>query len=108
MLLVLVKMIGMNLFVYVAVLPIIIFTGQRAGSFMAGVGFSFFYGFVGTFASGHGLGNIYPITAGLSLINYQSGETAAYNIFLSVGILLVMFAISNAMVLFAENKMPSL
>ena len=41
MLLVLVKMIGMNLFVYVAVLPIIIFTGQRAGSFMAGVGFSF-------------------------------------------------------------------
>ncbi len=106
MLLVLVKMIGMNLFVYVAVLPIIIFTGQRAGSFMAGVGFSFFYGFVGTFASGHGLGNIYPITAGLGLINYQSGETAAYNIFLSVGILLVMFAISNAMVLFAENKMP--
>lgn len=106
MLLVLVKMIGMNLFVYVAVLPIIIFTGQRAGSFMAGVGFSFFYGFVGTFASGHGLGNIYPITAGLGLINYQSGETAAYNIFLSVGILLVMFAISNGMVLFAENKMP--
>lgn len=106
MLLVLVKMIGMNLFVYVAVLPIIIFTGQRAGSFMAGVGFSFFYGFAGTFASGHGLGNIYPVTAGLGLINYQSGETAAYNIFLSAGILLVMFAISNTMVLFAENKMP--
>lgn len=44
---------------------------------MAGVGFSFFYGFVGTFASGHGLGNIYPITAGLSLINYQNGKMAA-------------------------------
>ena len=97
----------MNLFVYVAVLPIIIFTGQRAGSFMAGVGFSFFYGFVGTFASGHGLGNIYPITAGLGLINYQNGETATYNIFLSAGILLLMFAISNAMVLFAENKTPT-
>lgn len=104
MLFVLVKMIGMNLFVYVAVLPIIIFTGQRTGSFMAGVGFSFFYGFIGTFASGHGLGNIYPITAGLELINYKSGETAAYNIFLSTGILLLMLAISNAMVLFAENK----
>ena len=51
MILALVRMIGMNLFVYVAVLPIIVFTGQRAGSFMAGVGFSFFYGFVGTFAS---------------------------------------------------------
>lgn len=41
MILALVRMIGMNLFVYVAVLPIIVFTGQRAGSFMAGVGFSF-------------------------------------------------------------------
>lgn len=68
MILALVRMIGMNLFVYVAVLPIIVFTGQRAGSFMAGVGFSFFYGFVGTFASGHGLGNIYPVTAGLGLL----------------------------------------
>lgn len=37
MMLALFKMIGMNLFVYVAVLPIIIFTGQRAGSFMAGL-----------------------------------------------------------------------
>ena len=37
MILALVRMIGMNLFVYVAVLPIIVFTGQRAGSFMAGV-----------------------------------------------------------------------
>ena len=107
MMLALIRMIGMNLFVYVAVLPIIIFTGQRAGGFMAGVGFSFFYGFVGTFASGHGLGNIYPITAGLGLINYQNGETATYNIFLSAGILLLMFAISNAMVLFAENKTPA-
>ena len=104
MILALVRMIGMNLFVYVAVLPIIVCTGQRAGSFMAGVGFSFFYGFVGTFASGHGLGNIYPVTAGLGLINYQGGETAAYNIFLSTGILLLMFTISTVMLLFAENK----
>ena len=101
------KMIGMNLFVYVAVLPIIIFTGQRAGSFMAGVGFSFFYGFIGTFASGHGLGNIYPITAGLSLINYQNGEITAYNKVLSTGILFLMFAVSNVMVLFSKNKVPT-
>lgn len=101
------KMIGMNLFVYVAVLPIIIFTGQRAGSFMAGVGFSFFYGFVGTFASGHGLGNIYPITAGLSLINYQNGEITAYNKVLSTGILFLMFTVSNVMVLFSKNKVPT-
>lgn len=77
------------------------------GSFMAGVGFSFFYGFVGTFASGHGLGNIYPITAGLSLINYQNGEITAYNKVLSTGILFLMFAASNVMVLFSKNKVPT-
>ena len=43
-------------------------------------------------------------TAGLGLINYQGGETAAYNIFLSTGILLLMFTISTVMLLFAENK----
>lgn len=103
----LIKMIGMNLFVYVAVLPIIIFTGQRAGSFMAGVGFSFFYGFIGTFASGHGLGNIYPVTVGLSLINYQNGETTACNKVFSTGILFLMFVISNVMVLFCKNRVPT-
>lgn len=107
MMTILVKMIGMNLFVYVSVLPIIVFTGQHAGSFMAGVGFSFFYGFAGTFASGHGLGNIYPITAGLGLINYQNDTATSYNVFLSAGILLFLFAISITMILFAKNKVPA-
>lgn len=38
----LLQMIGMNLCVYIAVLPIIIFTSQWAGSYMAGVAFAFF------------------------------------------------------------------
>lgn len=107
MILAFVKMTVMNLCVYVAVLPIIIFTGQRSGSFMAGVGLSFFYGFVGTFASGHGLGNVYPITAGLGIINYQNGEEVTYNVVLSVSVLMVMLIISTVMLCSAQNRVSS-
>ena len=40
---VLFQMIGINLSAYLAVMPVIAFTAQRRGSFMAGVGFTFFY-----------------------------------------------------------------
>lgn len=101
----LLQMIGMNCFVFVAVLPIIVFTGQRAGTFMPGVAFAFFYGFVGTFASGHGLASVYPITIGLGFINYQNGSNAGtYNILLCVIVLLILVAITAIMLLLAHNR----
>ncbi|BCZ37969.1 hypothetical protein GVanDAA622_26600 [Enterococcus faecium] len=39
---VLFQMIGINMISYIAVMPVIAFTAQRSGSFMAGVGFAFF------------------------------------------------------------------
>lgn len=102
----LLQMIGMNLCVYVAVLPVISFTGQRGGSFMAGVGFTFFYGFISTFASGHGLGNIYPITAGLGIIHYKGGGAVSYNQFLSATILLFMLALTVVITLLSKNREP--
>lgn len=65
------QMIGINVCVYLAVLPIIILTSHSANGFLAGVGFAFFYGLVGAFATGHDLTSVYPITAGLGIINYQ-------------------------------------
>lgn len=87
---VLLQMIGMNCFVFIAVLPIIVFTGEREGAFMPGVAFAFFYGFIGTFASGHGLTSLYPITIGLGFINYQNGNnTGMYNILLCSVVLML-------------------
>lgn len=106
MLRVLVQMAGMNVCVYIAVLPIIAWTAQRSGSFMAGVGFAFFYGFIGTFASGHGLGEIYPITAGLGLIGYQNGGEE-YHVVLSAGVLLLMLLIAAVLVLTSRNREPA-
>ena len=101
----LVQMVGMNCFVFISVLPVIVFTGQRAGAFMTGVAFAFFYGFIGTFASGHGLSCLYPVTIGLGFINYQNGmETGTYNIFRCVVVLLIMLVITAVMLLLAQDR----
>ena len=109
MLRVLLQMTGMNVCGYIAVLPIIALTAQRSGSFMAGVGFAFFYGFIGTFASGHNLGEIYPITAGLGLIGFQNGgEGEEYHVVLSAGVLLLMLLIAVFLVLTSRNREPAI
>lgn len=100
----LIQMIGMNLCVYIAVLPIITFTGQRAGTFMTGVVSAFFYGFVGAFATGHRLNNIYPITVGLGLIGYQDGEGIAYNVSLNFMVIFIMMVITGIIVWTAKNR----
>lgn len=99
------QMIGMNCFVFVSVLPIIVFTGQRAGAFMPGVAFAFFYGFTGIFASGHGLASIYPITIGLGFINYQNGnDTGTYTILLCFIVLLILIAVTAIMLFLAHDR----
>lgn len=99
------QMTGINLLAYVALLPVIVTTSQRAGSFMPGVAFSFFYGFVGTFASGHGLTSLYPISAGLALIGYQGGgSVGAMSRRLSLSVLLLMGLIAAVMVIFSRDS----
>lgn len=102
---VLFQMIGINLVSYIAVMPIIAFTAQRSGSFMAGVGFAFFYGFVGMMASGHGLRDLYPVTAGLTLIGYQDGGSDPKgNIFLSIVSILFVLVVTSVLVATARNR----
>ena len=101
----LLQMGGMNCLLFLAVLPIIIFTGQRAGAFMSGVAFAFFYGFIGTFASGHGLTSLYPITIGLGFINYQNGNgTGIYNLPLCFTVLLILVVIIVIMLFLAHDR----
>lgn len=101
----LVQMIGINLLSYFAVTPIIAFTAQRGGSFMAGVGFSFFYGFVGMMASGHGLRDLYPITAGLTLIGYEDGSGGPKgSVLLSLISVLAMLTLTGILVWTAKDR----
>lgn len=99
------QMLGMNCFVFIAVLPVIIFTGQRANTFMPGVAFAFFYGFIGTFASGHNLTCVYPVTIGLGFIHYQNAND--YNILLCSVVLLMIAAVTVIMLLSAQDITPA-
>ncbi|WP_195269020.1 ABC transporter permease [Eubacterium sp. 1001713B170207_170306_E7] len=98
------QMVVMNLCVYIAVLPIIVFTSKRPGSFVAGVGFAFFYGVCGGLVAGHGLGNIYPLTAGFAFIQYRIAPGAfssdfTYNLPLCCMVLALTLLLSIVMVL---------
>ncbi|WP_334073244.1 MULTISPECIES: ABC transporter permease [Paenibacillus] len=98
------QMIGINLCVYLAVLPIVVVTSRSANGFMAGVGFAFFYGFVGVFAAGHGLTNIYPIAAGLGIINYQEEGGSIYILPLCYLTMLIVFLASVALIAVIGNR----
>ncbi|MFZ4913235.1 ABC transporter permease [Paenibacillus polymyxa] len=98
------QMIGINVCVYLAVLPIIILTSHSANGFMAGVGFAFFYGIVGAFASGHDLTSVYPITAGLGIINYQGEEGSSYNLSLCYLTLIAICLISIVLIAVMGKK----
>ena len=89
---------AVNFFLYLAVLPIIVLTCRRAGSFLVGVIIAFVYGYGGMFAAGNmTLANLYPITAGLGMVGYRSYDAAVnWNIgtcSCSLGLVVVISAI---------------
>lgn len=98
------QMIQMNLLVYIAVMPVIIITCQKGGGFMKGVIFSFFYGFAGIFAAGHDIGDIYPITAGLGLIQYQNDDPMVYRTEIELLVISIMILLSIILIATARNK----
>jgi len=85
-----------NLFLYIAVLPIIVLTSRLSGGFMVGVIVAFVYGYGGMFAAGNmTLANIYPITASLGLIGYRSYDSVVqWNLISCILSLALMIVIS--------------
>lgn len=92
------QMLGMNLCIYLAVLPVIAFTAFFPGGYLPGVAFAVFYGFVGIFAAGHDFTALYPITAGLALIRYAGVELTGPGTLLAAANLLLMLALTAVIV----------
>ena len=80
----LVKMVGMNVCTYIAVLPVLAILAKRPKSLMAGTVFSVFYGFVGIFTTGRNLTSIYPISAGLVIIDHSGIDRQSGDLFKSM------------------------
>lgn len=94
-----------TLFLYIAVMPIIAFTGRIPNGHMIGVILAFVYGYGGMFAAGNTtLANIYPITASMGLIQYRSYDAAVHwNMGLCSISMIVVLLISVVIVVTTKN-----
>lgn len=93
-----------NLFLYLAVLPIIALTSRLSDNFLVGTIIAFVYGYGGMFAAGNmSLANIYPVTASLGLIGYRSYD-AAVNWNTPLCIVSLMCALAIAMIVILTGK----
>lgn len=100
---------AVNVFLYLAVLPIIVLTSRMSNGFFAGVIVAFVYGYGGMFAAGNmSLASLYPITASLGLIDYRSYDAAVHwNIPLCVCSILTTTAIAVLLIFCMKNKEPA-
>lgn len=103
-LIILAKMVMMNIYVYIAILPIFLLTCKKRKKFLNGVVFSFFYGLLGAAAATHGFVNIYPITVGLGLICYQGEYIMEYNIKIELIVVFIILILSYSIILTIPNK----
>ncbi len=94
-----------NLFLYIAVLPIIVFTSRLSSGFMVGVIVAFVYGYGGMFAAGNmTLANIYPITASLGLIGYRNYDSAVQWNLISCSLSLIFMIVISAILMFSIKE----
>lgn len=91
-------LLGNDLCVYAALLPVLALAAQFAGGYAAGIGFALFYGFCGVIATGHGWTALYPPTAGTVLLRFRMDPTprelacAALSLLASLGLAVALTA----------------
>ncbi len=100
------QMIFLNLFLYIAVLPIIVITSTGSSSHLIGVIVSFVYGYGGIFAVGNmNVANIYPITAALGIIGYRNYDSSVnWNFRLCIFVIILMCLIAIISLNFISKK----
>lgn len=93
------------LFLFFAVMPIIVVINKLRGSFLIGVVLAFAYGFIGMFTGNSQLSSIYPISASLGMIHYRSYEVGVYwNTPLCALSIFSMFAIGIAIIFLGSRS----
>ncbi|EOI33261.1 ABC transporter permease [Enterococcus faecalis] len=85
---------GIGMCIYIAVLPLIIWGFRKLNGYYPMMCLAFMYGFCGNFLIPRGLGDYYPVTAGLRIIQYdvlpQGNNIAAYVTILAMLIISVL------------------
>ena len=74
------QILGMGIFIFIAVLPLIIWGFRKINGYYPMIVIAFMYGFFGMFIIERGIRDFYPITAGLRIVKYAvlpEGSTLA-------------------------------
>ncbi|MDU7337736.1 MAG: ABC transporter permease [Clostridium sp.] len=108
---VLLKMLGISLLIYIAVLPIIAFTSRKPGLFMGGVIVAFLFGYSTMFIKDVTMRSVYPILSGLTLIGFDTkafmNTSESGNVALSVLSLTVMLLLTIVIVMLTNSPKPA-
>lgn len=92
------------LFLYFAVMPVIVIASRISSGHMIGMVIAFVYGYCGMFAADGFLANIYPVTASLGLIGYRSYDSAVHwNVSLCVFSVFISVLVSAVFVFTAKE-----
>ncbi len=96
------------LFLYLAVMPIIVIAARMSNGHVVGTIIAFVYGYCGMFAAGNGtLADIYPVTASLGLIGYRSYDPGVHwNMIECLLSVIISVLISAAFVFTAREREP--
>ena len=96
----------MGFCVYIAVLPVVAWCGAKKNRYLAGSVLVFLYGLLSIPLSGRGMQDIYPITAGLTIIRY-GGDTGSLemgnNPMVAVTVLIIMIMLTYT-ILYLQDR----
>lgn len=102
----LMQILGISFCIYLSVLPIIAFTGQRPGLFIGGVIVSFLFGYSSMFIKDETIRSLYPILSGLTIIGFDTktymNTSAPGNLLLSLASLAAVVLLTVGITLLAN------
>ena len=102
----LIQICGMGLCICISILPFVCWCGAAKNRFWVGTVLVFVYGFLGIPLAGHGFQDYYPISAGLSIIQYSgdTGSTTANFRPEIAGVVLILTLVLSWLILIVVDK----
>lgn len=97
---------GMGICICISIMPFMCWSGASKNRFWVGTVLAFLYGFFGIPIAGHGLQDYYPVSAGLSIIQY-GGDTGSLETYFHPQTSIIVLSITlclSILVLCIQNK----
>lgn len=109
-----IQIIGMGICLFIAEMPVITWCARKQGAFKAGAVLSFVLGYLSIFLKSSVIRNVYPYSAGLSVIQFNTAGFVSdttggnsMNTFLGVGMMVLLIIVTFFIVLTMPKHIES-